>query len=93
VIQVTQGISPKVKLPTWALAILGVLLIAVGFLIGDDNLVKIGGSLLGGAGIVFQVGYKAGPGEVKPVIGPSSDVALGPASLRVAQEGQPPREE
>lgn len=70
------GISPKVKVPTWLLFIVGVALTAYGSLISDETISTVGLSLIGATPFVFGSGYKASPGLVQVIEGVASDDLL-----------------
>jgi hypothetical protein len=67
------GISPKVKIPSIVLLLIGVLLSTLGVVSNEPTLVTGGVSILGASGIAFGTGYKADPGEVINEIGKASD--------------------
>lgn len=60
----TAGIAPKVKLPAGVLAAIGVLLIVLGFILGEDRLVDIGFAVLASSGVTLGAGAVASPGDV-----------------------------
>jgi hypothetical protein len=77
------GISPKVKIPSWALFVLGAALVIVGEVTGDETLSTMGGTLVVASGGTFALGYKAPPGLVDPPnIGPASDELLTASAKR-----------
>jgi hypothetical protein len=60
----TVGISPKVKLPAWALSVVGGVLLVIGLLLGgnDGGTVRdMGIALLAGGPIGGLIGYQAPP--------------------------------
>lgn len=79
----TNGISPKVKLPAWALILIGVVLLVIWFILGqnDDTLLNTGIAVLGAAGVAVPIGFAAKPGDVTEVRGPASDDRLSPAAV------------
>lgn len=63
----TIGISPKVKLPAWALTVIGGLLLVVGLLLGgnDGGTVRdMGIALLAGGPLGGFIGYHAPPAGI-----------------------------
>jgi hypothetical protein len=63
----TVGVSPKVKLPAWALTTAGVVLAVIGFVLGGDDggtVRDIGLALSGGGPLGAIIGYHADPGVV-----------------------------
>jgi hypothetical protein len=72
----TIGVSPKVKLPTIALGIIGVVLVLASLVVSElAGLREIGLTLVGASPLAGFLGYKANPGRVE--IG--SDVQLAEA--------------
>jgi hypothetical protein len=66
--------EPKVKLPAGALTAIGVVLLVLGLLIGEDNVTAAGVALLAGGPLAGLIGFLTRPGAV--VIGPqTTDVA------------------
>jgi hypothetical protein len=60
----TVGISPKVKLPAWALSVIGGVLLVIGLLLGGDDggtLRDMGIALLAGGPVGGLIGYQAPP--------------------------------
>lgn len=57
--QTTVGIHPKVKLPLAALTLIGAVLVALGFILGDDTLKKEGLSVVGAGGTGGVFGFIA----------------------------------
>lgn len=72
----TIGISPKVKLPAIALAVVGAAVALTGYLIGDTPTITAGVGIIGASGLGFGVGYSAAPGQVgiAPVVQPLEDI-------------------
>lgn len=60
----TVGVSPKVAIPAIILAAAGAGLLIAGFIIGDETLKQIGGSLLAASGVTGVAGGAASPGTV-----------------------------
>lgn len=76
------GISPKVKIPSSVLFIIGAILAVLGVVSNDDTLTTSGASIVTASGITFGAGYKASPGEVVPLIGEANDDALSEEVLK-----------
>jgi hypothetical protein len=51
-------ISPKVKIPSWVLAVIGVILVVIGYLINDHTVVAAGFSAIGSSGILAVIGIR-----------------------------------
>lgn len=59
------GVSPKVKLPAAVQAALAVVLLVIGYVIGDNTVTAIGYALLGASGVTGGLGFLARPGRVR----------------------------
>jgi hypothetical protein len=63
----TLGISPKVKVPAWALTGIGVVLVVASYAIdGLEPVREEGYTLIGSGPLAAVLGYKASPGVVVP---------------------------
>jgi len=61
----TEGVSPKVKVPSIVLGIVGVVLVIASYVIdGLEDLQSIGWTLIAASPIGALLGYNAAPGEV-----------------------------
>lgn len=76
------GISPKVKIPSIILFVIGVILAVVGAVSGEDSLTTSAITVIGASGITFGAGYKASPGEVVSIVGNASDELLSEEVLK-----------
>jgi hypothetical protein len=60
----TVGVSPKVKLPAGVMAGVGVVLLVLGYVLGDAHIQDVAWSLVAASPVAGFLGYKAKPGTV-----------------------------
>ncbi len=61
----TQGVSPKVSRPAWTEAAIGVVLLVLYVIMGEDTLLPLALASLGASGVTGLLGYNAPPSTQK----------------------------
>jgi drug/metabolite transporter (DMT)-like permease len=73
--QKTIGVSPKVKLPAAVVGALGVVLIVIGIIVNNDEVLNAGIGLVVASPIGAAFGYISPPGTVVPTSTPTNTTA------------------
>lgn len=71
----TVGLSPKVITPAMVQAAVGVILVIVGIIASNDDVLALGAAALTGSGVTLGVGYHSRPGYVIPAGRQEDDAA------------------